>query len=255
MSTFAGIELGKRSLMAHSQQINTAGHNISNAETEGYSRQRVHIRAYDPLYRPDLNRAETPGQIGQGSSIESIARVRDSLLDARITSQSHLEGYWSKRESYYQMLESIYNEPADVSIRSTMDAFWEAWQELSLYPESKAARQAVVTRSESFIDSVKQRHDGLVGVGTLLNGDIEATVEQVNSYTRDIAALNKEIVRSRAMGDNPNDLLDRRDLLVDKLSSIINITQMSATPMNLWYTLMVRFSCKAISHEIFLLKL
>ena len=224
MSTFAGIELGKRSLMAHSQQINTAGHNISNAETEGYSRQRVHIRAYDPLYRPDLNRAETPGQIGQGSSIESIARVRDSLLDARITSQSHLEGYWSKRESYYQMLESIYNEPVDVSIRSTMDAFWEAWQELSLYPESKAARQAVVTRSESFIDSVKQRHDGLVGVGTLLNGDIEATVEQVNSYTRDIAALNKEIVRSRAMGDNPNDLLDRRDLLVDKLSSIINIT-------------------------------
>lgn len=224
MSTFSGIELGKRSLMAHSQQINTAGHNISNAETEGYSRQRVNVRAFDPLYRPDLSRAETPGQIGQGTSIESITRVRDSLLDARITSQSHLEGYWSKRESYYQMLESIYNEPVDVSIRTTMDAFWESWQELSLYPESKAARQAVVTRSESFIDAVNQRYNGLVGIGNLLNGDIEATVEQVNTITREIAELNSEITRSRAMGDNPNDLLDRRDLLVEKLSSLINIT-------------------------------
>ena len=224
MSTFSGIELGKRSLMAHSQQINTAGHNISNAETEGYSRQRVNIRAFDPLYRPDLSRAETPGQIGQGTSIESITRVRDSLLDARITSQSHLEGYWSKRESYYQMLESIYNEPVDVSIRTTMDAFWESWQELSLYPESKAARQAVVTRSESFIDAVNQRYNGLVGIGNLLNGDIEATLDQVNTYTREIAQLNSEITRSRAMGDNPNDLLDRRDLLVEKLSSLINIT-------------------------------
>lgn len=224
MSTFSGIELGKRSLMAHSQQINTAGHNISNAETEGYSRQRVNIRAFDPLYRPDLSRAETPGQIGQGTSIESITRVRDSLLDARITSQSHLEGYWSKRESYYQMLENIYNEPVDVSIRTTMDAFWESWQELSLYPESKAARQAVVTRSESFIDAVNQRYNGLVGIGNLLNGDIEATLDQVNTYTREIAQLNSEITRSRAMGDNPNDLLDRRDLLVEKLSSLINIT-------------------------------
>ena len=84
MSTFAGIEIGKRSLMAHSTSITTAGHNVSNAETEGYSRQRVQIKTFDPLYRPDLNRAETPGQIGQGSSVESINRVRDEMLDSRI---------------------------------------------------------------------------------------------------------------------------------------------------------------------------
>ncbi|HOE09032.1 MAG TPA: flagellar hook-associated protein FlgK [Treponemataceae bacterium] len=224
MSTFSGIEIGKRSLMAHSQQIHTAGHNISNADTEGYSRQRVNIRAYDPLYRPDLSRAETPGQIGQGSSIESINRVRDALLDSRITAQSNQEGYWAKRESYYQMIENIYNEPADISVRTNMDKFWESWQELSLYPESKAARQAVVTRGESLIDSIKQRYNGLSGIGNLLNGDIEATVKQVNTYTKDIALLNSEIVRSKAMGDNPNDLLDRRDALIEKLSSIINIT-------------------------------
>jgi flagellar hook-associated protein 1 FlgK len=224
-STFAGIELGKRSLMAHAQSINTAGHNISNADTEGYTRQRVQIRAFDPLYRPDLTRAETPGQIGQGVSIESINRLRDELLDTRIVAQTNHKSYWDTREKYYTMIEKIYNEPADVSVRSNLDMFWNAWQELSVFPDSKAARQAVVTRGDSLINSIKQENTSLEGIRTILNGDIEATVKQVNDYAKQIAEVNGEIVRSRAMGDNPNDLLDRRDLLVEKLSGLINVTQ------------------------------
>lgn len=223
-STFSGIELGKRSIMAHTDAITTAGHNISNANTEGYSRQRVQLKEFDPLYKPDLERAERVGMIGQGMDSQSINRVRDELLDQRITEQQHSESYWETRSKYYTMIEQIYNEPDDVSIRSNMDKFWEGWQELSVHPESQAARQAVVTRGESLADSIKTKWEALMGVGNLINGDIEATVKQVNDYTRQIAALNAEIVRSRGMGDNPNDLLDRRDLLVDKLSKIINIT-------------------------------
>ncbi|MCI5645451.1 MAG: flagellar hook-associated protein FlgK [Treponema porcinum] len=223
-STFSGIELGKRSIMAHTDAITTAGHNISNANTEGYSRQRVQLKEFDPLYKPDLERAERAGMIGQGMDSQSINRVRDELLDQRITEQQHSESYWETRSKYYTMIEQIYNEPDDVSIRSNMDKFWEGWQELSVHPESQAARQAVVTRGESLADSIKTKWEALMGVGNLINGDIEATVKQVNDYTRQIAALNAEIVRSRGMGDNPNDLLDRRDLLVDKLSKIINIT-------------------------------
>ena len=223
-STFSGIELGKRSIMAHTDAITTAGHNISNANTEGYSRQRVQFKEFDPLYKPDLERAERAGMIGQGMDSQSINRVRDELLDQRITEQQHSESYWETRSKYYTMIEQIYNEPDDVSIRSNMDKFWEGWQELSVHPESQAARQAVVTRGESLADSIKTKWEALMGVGNLINGDIEATVKQVNDYTRQIASLNAEIVRSRGMGDNPNDLLDRRDLLVDKLSKIINIT-------------------------------
>ena len=223
-STFSGIELGKRSIMAHTDAITTAGHNISNANTEGYSRQRVQLKEFDPLYKPDLERAERAGMIGQGMDSQSINRVRDELLDQRITEQQHSESYWETRSKYYTMIEQIYNEPNDVSIRSNMDKFWEGWQELSVHPESQAARQAVVTRGESLADSIKTKWEALMGVGNLINGDIEATVKQVNDYARQIAALNAEIVRSRGMGDNPNDLLDRRDLLVDKLSKIINIT-------------------------------
>ena len=223
-SSFAAIELGKRSLMTHSQAIHTSGHNISNADTEGYSRQRVEVKTFDPLYRPDLSRAETPGQIGQGSTVESINRVRDEMLDQRIVAQSNQESYWDTRSHYYTMIEQVYNEPDEVSVRTTMDKFWESWQELSLNPESTANRQAVVTRGQSLIDSIRNRDAALTGIGNLLNSDIETNVKQLNDYANQIAKLNTEIVRSRAMGDNPNDLLDRRDAVVEKLSKIANIT-------------------------------
>ena len=223
-STFSGIEIGKRSLFAQSQSINTAGHNISNADTEGYSRQRVNITSFSPLYRPDLTRAETPGQIGQGATVQNIERVKDEFLEKRIVAQSNQESYWKTRDEYYVMIEGVYNEPADISIRTNMDKFWQSWQELSLYPESKTARQAIVTRGETLVNSIQQRHNSLAGIGNIINGDIEATVEQVNSYTSQIAQLNIEIEKSKAMGDNPNDLLDRRDLLTEKLSSLINVT-------------------------------
>ena len=223
-STFSGIELGKRSLQAHTQAITTAGHNISNANTEGYSRQRVELKEFDPLYLPQLERPEAPGMIGQGVASFSIRRIRDEMLDQRIVAQANQEGYWQTRSDYYTMLEQIYNEPDDISIRSNMDKFWEAWQELSIHPENIAARQAVATRGESLTDTINQRYESLHGVNVLVNADIEATVRQINNYAEQIAALNGEIVRSRGMGDNPNDLLDQRDLLVDKLSELVNIT-------------------------------
>ena len=210
--------------MAQTDAITTAGHNISNANTEGYSRQRVQIKEFDPLYRPDMTRAERPGQIGQGVDVQSITRVRDELLDKRIVAQANQETYWQTRSDYYTMLEQIYNEPDDISVRFNMDKFWESWQELSVNPESKAARQAVVTRGQTLTESINQRWESLKGVSDLVDGDIEATVKQVNDLARQIAALNAGIVESKGVGDSPNDLLDRRDLLVDKLSQLVNVT-------------------------------
>lgn len=210
--------------MAHTDAITTAGHNISNANTEGYSRQRVQLKEFDPLYNPGLERPERPGMIGQGIDVQSINRVRDEMLDQRITETQNTETYWQTRSDCYSMIEQVYNEPDEISVRSNMDKFWQSWQELSVHPESQAARQAVVSRGESLTDSIRSKWDNLMGIGNLLNSDIEATVKEVNDYANQIAAVNGEIVRSRAMGDNPNDLLDRRDLLVDKLSKLVNIT-------------------------------
>lgn len=229
-NSFAGIEIGKRSLMAHSTQIQTAGHNISNADTEGYSRQRVIVKSFEPIYRPDLERAMVPGQIGQGCDVESINRIKDELLESRIVEQKNVESYWETRDKYYSMIESVYNEPNDVSVRTNMDKFWQGWQELSTYPESDAARLAVVVRGQTLTNSIQQQYKSLRGIGDQINGDIESVVKQVNDLSRQIASVNGEIVRSKGLGDNPNDLMDRRDLLVEKLSSLINVTVTQKDP-------------------------
>jgi flagellar hook-associated protein 1 FlgK len=223
-STFQGIEIGKRGVIAHQQALNITGHNLSNASTEGYSRQRVELSAFEPIYLPGLNREETPGQIGQGTIIERIERIRDQLLDRRIVAQAGGEGYWSARDPYIRMMEQAYLEVGGNSIRGKMDAFWDAWQELSVYPADTPPRTAVLERGKTLIDGIHERYKSLKGLQDMAEEDIRLTVGKVNDLSREIAGLNRDIQRVKAQGDNPNDLLDRRDLLVDRLSSIIDVT-------------------------------
>ena len=223
-STFSGIELGKRSLQAHTQGLQTIGHNISNASTEGYSRQRVRLSATDPLYAPQLNREERPGQIGQGVDVTMVERIRDTLLENRVLAQGDESGYWDTRDKYLLMVEQIYNEPYDTSVRTLMDKFWDGWQELSVHPEEIPARQAVLKRGEALIDGINNRYARLKETRTMINDDVAVSVGEVNGILKNIAQLNLQIEKSEALGDNPNDLLDNRDLLVEKLSGYMNIT-------------------------------
>ncbi len=223
-STFTGIEIGKRSLVAHNAGLTTVGHNLSNASVEGYSRQRVIMTAYDPIYAPELNREETPGQIGQGVTVERIERVHDQILEGRIVSQASGQGYWEAKDKYLLMVEQVHNEPKDTSLRTRLDQFWEGWQELSLHPEERAARETVITRGKTLIDSIHQQYGGLKQIRDMVEEDVSATVKQINSLLTNIGALNEQIVKVKAMGDNPNDLLDKRDLFVKKLSGLVPIS-------------------------------
>ncbi|MDR0999074.1 MAG: flagellar hook-associated protein FlgK [Treponema sp.] len=223
-STFMGIEIGKRGVQSHQQALNVTGHNLTNASTEGYSRQRIEMGAFEPIYLPGLNREETPGQIGQGTVVERIERLRDQLLDKQIVAQASAEGYWQSRDSYIRQMDRIYLEPGDNSIRSKMDAFWDAWQELATFPADTAPRTAVLERGKTLIDGIHNRYNSLKSLQTMADEDIQIKVAEVNELSRQIAGLNSEILRAKAMGDSPNDLMDRRDLLVDKLSAIIDVT-------------------------------
>ncbi|MDR0708213.1 MAG: flagellar hook-associated protein FlgK [Treponema sp.] len=229
-STFTGIEIGKRAINANEQALNTTGHNLSNASTKGYSRQRIEFSAFDPIYLPGLNREQTAGQIGQGVVIQRIERARDQLLDRRIVAQAGNEGYWGSRDPYVRMLEQVYLEPGENSIRSKMDAFWDSWQELATYPSDTAPRNAVIERGKTLVDAIHDRYSRLKGLQDMTDEDITLRIQQVNKLAREIAGLNHDIQRVKAQGDNPNDLLDRRDLLVDQLSSYINITIDSRDP-------------------------
>ncbi|MDR0323747.1 MAG: flagellar hook-associated protein FlgK [Treponema sp.] len=229
-STFMGLEIGKRGIQAHQQALATTGHNLNNIETKGYSRQRVEFSAFDPIYLPGLNRAETPGQIGQGVIIERIERIRDQLLDRRIVAQASEEGYWSVRDKYVSDMEKLHLVPGLNSVKSKMDSFWDGWQELSMHAADTEFRHAVLERGKTLIDGIKNHFNGLRQLQTMVDEDIQMTVSRVNDISRQIAGINGEIQRVKAMGDNPNDLMDRRDLLVDELSSIIDITVSQIDP-------------------------
>ncbi len=222
-STFAGIELGKKSLVAHSQGMQTVGHNLSNASTEGYSRQRVELKPFDPIYMPGLNREGAPGQLGQGVAAGRIERIRDVILEEKIVGQANGQGYWNVRDKYLLMVEQVYNEPTENSIRASMDRFWESWQELSIYPSQFPARQGVLQHGQALIDGIHSRYNALKEIRGMLETDIQVTVGRANSILKDIADLNQQIVKIQAANDNPNDLLDRRDLLVKELSRIVDI--------------------------------
>ncbi len=223
-STFMGIEIGKRGLMAHNQGLTTTGHNLTNASTEGYSRQRVEFGTFEPIYAPHLNREETPGQLGQGVVAVRVERVRDELLEGQIVAQQGGLGYWDTRDKYVAILEQIHNEPTEVSVRAQMDKFWDAWQELSLHPSETAPREAVVQRGKTLIDAIHGQYRRLASTRDMLEEDIGVVTYQVNGLSRQIAMLNEEIVKVEAMGDNPNDLYDRRDLLVERLGKLVPVT-------------------------------
>jgi flagellar hook-associated protein 1 FlgK len=223
-SAFEGIEIGKRSLIAHTQGLHTIGHNISNAAKDGYSRQRVEMNPFPPIYDPALNREERAGQIGQGVEVERVERVKDMILEGRIISETSGQGYWAARDKFLLMVEQIYNEPTELSVRSLMDSFWQAWQELSLRPSEMGGRKAVIERGKTLIDAVHSRYERLRDVRDMLEEEVKGTVKEINDLLRGIAKLNEQIVKVKAMGDNPNDLLDQRDILASKLSHLIDIT-------------------------------
>ena len=207
-STFMGLEIGRRGVQAHQRAQATVGHNLDNINTPGYSRQRVEMSAFEPIFLPALNRAETPGQIGQGVSVERVERIRDELLDRRIVAQASGEGYWNVRDRYVNEMEQLYLETGLNSVRSKMDSFWDGWQELSQHAADNEFRLAVIQRGKTLIDGIHNHYNGLSRLQTQVNDDIQMTVSRVNELSRQIAALNGDITRIKAQGDMPNDLLD-----------------------------------------------
>ena len=229
-SSFAGIELGKKSIIAHSKAIGTVGHNISNAGVEGYSRQRVRMEASEPLYFPHLNREHTPGQVGQGVDAVWVERIEDELMEGRIVGRLARGGYWETRDHYLLQVERIYNEPDEISGRVLMDQFWESWQQLVKNPESLAVRDTVRERGAALIDNIHENFKQLKTVRDMLNTEVETAVNRINEILDNTAQLNNEIARVEALGDRPNDLYDKRDVLIRELGTYLNVSTNGQDP-------------------------
>ncbi|HEY8398043.1 MAG TPA: flagellar hook-associated protein FlgK [Flavihumibacter sp.] len=231
--SFFGLFNAQRGLMASQNAINVINHNIANAATPGYSRQRVDLMAAPAYASPSLYMS-FGGQIGQGTLVQQITRSRDLFLDTQYRKNSSSYFTDAVTADILQQLESILNEPTDSGINFAMQSFFDAAHELSLHPESAAVRASYAQAAIDMLTVFQQQGLQLADLRKNLVGDpnvpgsfntcqAATTVAQVNEMLSQIAVLNKSIVSVRASGAEPNDLLDQRDKLLDELSNLVDI--------------------------------
>ncbi|WP_096190275.1 flagellar hook-associated protein FlgK [Evansella halocellulosilytica] len=223
-STFHGLETLRRAISTQQAAIHTTGHNISNANTPGYSRQRVNFTPTEAYPSPGFNKPNIPGQIGTGVKAGDIQRIRDSFLDMQYRNENNKYGYWSGRHAALEKMEDIMNEPSNDGIANTMDQFWRALQDLSVNPEDSGARSVVRQRGIAVIETFNYTYNSLESIQRDYQNQIGVQQDRINSLTRQINEVNKQIAGLEPHGDLANDLYDQRDLLVDELSQYVNIS-------------------------------
>ncbi|MDQ0159658.1 flagellar hook-associated protein FlgK [Alkalibacillus salilacus] len=222
-STFHGLEVAQRALATQQSALHTTSHNISNANTEGYSRQRVNFEQSSPFPAPGRNRPEIAGQLGTGVEAGQIQRVRDQFLDFQYRAENNQAGQYEAKADALGRMEEIMNEPSDSGLAKTMDQFWEATQDVATNPEDGGARRVMVQRAEAVSESFQYLDGKLKDVQGELQNQMNTGADQVNNLLTQIQDLNSQIERVEPNGDLPNDLYDKRDLAVDELSEYVNV--------------------------------
>ncbi len=220
-SAWFGLNTGLRALTAAQIALDTAAHNTANANTDGYSRQRVHLVAGDPYSIPAVNRSGLPGQIGTGVSVATIERVRDAFLDLQIRDQVAVGGDWDTRRDELAKVEALFPEPSASGLGSLLGRFWDAWEDLAGDPTSTAARAALVEQAGTLASRINRDARQLATLVSDVNAQVAVQVDVVNDLAVRIAALNEQIQRVTVSGDHPNDLADARDVLLDQLNAIV----------------------------------
>jgi flagellar hook-associated protein 1 FlgK len=223
-STFMGLEVGRRSLMAAQTSLDVTGHNVANANTEGYTRQEALLTATRPYHAPALWQYMGAGQLGTGVKVEYIRRLRDGFLDGQIRNENKSQGYWSAMQNSMCKIEVIVNEPSENGLRAVMDQYWQAWQDLVESPESESVRAVVAQRGAAVADTFNHLYRQCVELRSDLNDSVAIKVNEINSIASQIRDLNGQILAVRIAGKQPNDLMDKRDLLIDQLSGLVNIS-------------------------------
>ncbi|MEK3789583.1 flagellar hook-associated protein FlgK [Paenibacillus sp. FSL K6-1230] len=224
-STFHNLEIGKRGVIAQQTALSTTGHNITNTNTEGYSRQVARLTASIPIEFPSMTKSTNPNQLGMGVEVDSIRRVRNYLMDIEFRNQNSTLSTWKTKQEALGKIEGIINEPSEDSIATVISDFWNSWQDLSKNPSSSdlSARTIVQQKAVALTETFNHVASQLNVLSNNLTDQLNSQVNDVNAYADQIAAINYSIKRIEAMGDNANDLRDKRDLLVDKLSELGNI--------------------------------
>ena len=218
-NTFFGLTIGTTGLYGANLGINTTAHNITNAETEGYTRQVLKTRADSAL-----KANSTYGMIGTGLSVYSIKQIRDNYYDEKFRTNKSISGYYDAQNYYMKSIEGYFNEVQLEGFNSNFNYFCDALQELSKDPSSLAVRTQATNYAQNLCDYINSLNTSLEQLQENTNFEVKTMADQVNSYAIQIAGLTKQINALEITGSIANDLRDQRNLLIDELSGIVDIT-------------------------------
>ncbi len=213
---FTSLGLASKGLSAQQSALQTTAHNIANANTEGYSRQRVEFKA-DLAYS-----LGGVGQIGTGVKMESIIRLVDDYVSRQIRQENGTMNKFAMKSDVLEQLEYIFNEPSDTGLNSNLEKMFNSWQELSKNPESTNSKSIVVENSKTLADTFNHMMRQMDNLTTETIEGLEKEAYDFNQIIDQLESLNGQIFNVAIKGEIPNDLLDKRDLLLKNLSSITN---------------------------------
>ncbi|MBP6672348.1 MAG: flagellar hook-associated protein FlgK [Bacteroidetes bacterium] len=213
------LEIGRRSLSTSQYGLGVTSHNISNASTPGYSRQRLNVA-------PSASEKTSYGYLGTGINIQSIQRLRSGYIDQQIYTVNQNMGRAGQRENILRLTESFLQEPSESGLGATMSQFFASFQDLSLHPEESANRNAVVQKASLMVGTFRRITDSIDSLKKDVLKEAESKVDRINALVSSIAGLDQTIMSASASGSSPNDVRDQRDLQVAELSKIADIRVM-----------------------------
>ena len=224
MSLSIGLDTAVKALRAHQLAVDVASHNISNANTPGFSRQRAMLRPIGVNGADRYSRDSLIGRVGMGVEAKDVQRVRDQFLDYQVRNALGQKSQHSALASGLAQSELVFNDPSNDGMSATAGRFWAAWHDVVNDPESPAARTTLVHATETLTGRFQRADADLITQRKDLNRQISSIGDQINQAAGEVATLNLQIKQVELNGDRANDLRDRRDLLLDQLSGLAQVT-------------------------------
>jgi flagellar hook-associated protein 1 FlgK len=218
-STFFGLNIGQTGLYAYQAALDTTAHNISNSETNGYTRQIMSQKAGKALR---MN--STYGMAGTGVSVTGVTQLRDEYYDVKFRKNNTILGEYANKAHYMTEVENYFNEVSVEGFTSTFNSMYNSLQELANNSSSLTVRSQVINYGKSISDYFNSLSENLKNIQDECNFEVRNTVDKINSTAQQIAALTKQINTLEVRGGAANDLRDQRALLVDELSQLASVS-------------------------------
>ena len=211
-----GTTTGLNALFAAQLALQTAGNNIANAYTKGYSRQNVLFTTDNPVNKPGI------GYLGTGVRASGIVRTTDTLLESRIRTQNQSMGRLYKETTLLSQVEDIFNEPSDGGLSNLLSDFYGSLNDLALDPTDPTLRSNVIISGQIVCDGFNTIADQLEDFRSDVKNDLENRVTEVNRMSQELAELNMQIRLAENSGAQANNLYDERNQLLKELNYIVD---------------------------------